>query len=326
MSKRFLTILAAMAVVLALAGGAGAEVSAVLKAGGGAPGGAGFAMLTGMSKVVAKSFPKVSITVVPGGWVGNITRVDGGELQLASTGNILCQMAEKKMPPMDKDFPDVRALFSVQDDMYYFMFARKDFPVDSVEDLIAKKVPVRVCTLSPGSITELTFKVALGTSNVTWDTIKEWGGKVNFVKWPDAVSLVKDGHADVICAAALGKAGWAMELATVRDMKVLKWSPAQLEAINKALGTRTKKMPGGLYKGIDYEVACPISSGEIIVNAKMTDEVAYALVKGMADGAADYQGHHAAFRNFQPQGMAEGIFFPIHPGALKYYHEKGLIK
>ncbi len=326
MRSRIIVVFALTIMVLALAAGAGAEVRAVLKAGGGAPGGAGFAMLTGMSKVVAKSYPKVSITVVPGGWVGNITRVNGGELQIASTGNTLCQLAENKKPPMDKDFTQVRALFSVQDDMYYFMFARKDFPVDSVEELIAKKVPVRVCTLSPGSITELTFRTALATSNVTWDTVKEWGGKVNFVKWPDAVSLVKDGHADVICAAALGKAGWAMELATVRDMKVLKWSPAQLTAINKALGTRTSKMPGGLYKGIDYAVDCPTSSGEIIVNARIKDEVAYALVKGMADGAAEYQGHHAAFKNFKAEGMTQGIFFPIHPGALKYYKEKGLMK
>ena len=45
-----------------------------------------------------------------------------------------------------------------------------------------------------------------------------------------------------------------------------------------------------------------------------------------AYGAKAYQGHHAAFRNFKPAGMPQGIFLPIHPGALKYYKEKGYVK
>lgn len=305
---------------------AGSDVSAVLRAGGGAVGGAGFVMLTGVSKIVGTTYPKVSITVVPGGWVGNITRVDSGELDLASTANTLCGLAENKIPPLDKPIPNVRSLFSVQDTMYYFMYARKDFPADSVEELIEKKLPARICTLSPGSVTEMQFKNALAARNVTWDDIKQWGGKVNFVKWGDGVSLIKDGHADMIAAAALGKAGWAMELATVRDMKVLKWSPELLAAINKKTGTKTATMPGGLYKGIDYAVDCPASSGEIIINAKIPDEVAYAIVKAMAEGAEEYRNHHAAFKDFAAAGMATGLFLPLHPGAAKYYKEMGYLK
>ena len=55
MRSRVLLFLMVIVLSISLAGLAGAEVKAVLKAGGGAPGGAGFAMLTGMSKVVAKS-------------------------------------------------------------------------------------------------------------------------------------------------------------------------------------------------------------------------------------------------------------------------------
>jgi TRAP transporter TAXI family solute receptor len=319
-------ILIAAFICLAAAPSGAADVSAVLRAGGGAVGGAGFVMLTGVSKIVGAAYPKVSITVVPGGWVGNIARVNSGELDLASTANTLCGLAEKGEKPLDKPVPNVRALFSVQDTMYYFMYARKDFPADSVEEIIEKKIPVRVCTLSPGSVTEMQFKNALAAKGITWDNIKEWGGKVNFVKWGDAVNLVKDNHADVICAAALGKAGWAMELATVREMKVLKWSPELLKAINERTGTRTAEMPGGLYKGIDYTADCPASSGEIIINAKVPDKVAYAIVKAMAEGEKTYRNHHAAFKPFTAAGMASGLFLEVHPGAKKYYQEKGYLK
>jgi TRAP-type uncharacterized transport system substrate-binding protein len=142
----------------------------------------------------------------------------------------------------------------------------------------------------------------------------------------DAVSLVKDGHADLICAAGIEKIGWAMELSTVRDMKVLKWEPGFLDYARKKLGTVTREMKGGVYRGIDYGVDCPSSSGEIIINAKVPDEVAYAIVKAMAEGAEDYRNHHAAFRPFTAKGMPRDIGLPLHPGALKYYKEKGYLR
>ncbi len=302
------------------------NVNAVLRAGGGAVGGAGFVMLTGVSKVVSDEYKRISITVVPGGWVGNLARVNSGELDLASTANTLCQSAEKGKKPLDEPLPNVRSLFNVQDTMYYFMFARKDFPADSVDEIFKNKLAARFCTLSPGSVTEMLFANVLDSQGLGWEDLKSWGGKVNFVKWGDAVNLVKDGHADIICAAALGKAGWAMELATVRDMKVLKWSPELLDAVNRATGTRTETMPAGLYNGIDSTVDCPASSGEIIINAGVPDDVAYAIVKAMAENQGKYREYHAAFKTFTAEGMAKGVYLPLHSGAKKFYQEKGWLK
>ena len=71
---------------------------------------------------------------------------------------------------------------------------------------------------------------------------------------------------------------------------------------------------------------CIASSGEIIINSKVPDKVAYAIVKAMAEGAEDYRNHHAAFKDFTAKGMPHGIFLPLHPGAAKYYKEKGYLK
>lgn len=328
MKKRiFQGIVTSMAILLFAITNTGAqEVSAVLRGGGGAVGGAGFVMLTGVSKIVSNDFKRIGITVVPGGWVGNITRVNSGELDLASTSNTLCRTALNQEKPLDQPIPNVRSLFNVQDTMYYFMFARKDFPADSVEEIFQNKIPARMCTLAAGSVTEMQFSSALASQNLSWDSIKEWGGKVNFVTWGDAVNLIKDGHADIICAAALDRAGWAMELATVRDMKVLKWSPDLLEAINKRTGTKTETMPGGLYTGIDYPIDCPASSGHIIINSNVPDNVAYSIVKAMAENDKEYSEHHASFKGFKAEGMPKNLYLPLHPGAKKYYMERGWIE
>jgi TRAP-type uncharacterized transport system substrate-binding protein len=104
------------------------NISAVLKAGGGAVGGVGFMVMTGMAKVVSESYPKIDITVVPGGWVGNLFRVEKGELDVASTTTAMCSLAEAKKSPFEKPLPKVKALYSTQDKLYYFAIVRRRAP------------------------------------------------------------------------------------------------------------------------------------------------------------------------------------------------------
>ena len=134
------------------------KVSAVLKAGGGTVGGVGYVMMTGMSKVVKEAYPRMDITVVPGGWVGNIPRLDKGELDLAHTTIAAASMAKLVKAPFDKPAKNVRSLFATQEQLFYAAFVRKDFPVDTLEDSFKKKVPARLCTLALGNLTELMWR------------------------------------------------------------------------------------------------------------------------------------------------------------------------
>lgn len=88
------------------------KVSAVLTAGGGAVGGIGFMTMTGLSKVVRDSYPKIDISVVPGGWVGNLFRVDSGGMDIGSTTTAMCSLAAQKIAPFNKDLPNLRSLYS----------------------------------------------------------------------------------------------------------------------------------------------------------------------------------------------------------------------
>ena len=233
------------------------KFSAVLKTGGGAVGGIGYMVLTGMSKTVREAYPRMDITVVPGGWVGNLFRVDKGELDIGSTTTAMCSLAESHKAPFDKPLPNIRALYSTQDKLYYFAIVTKETPVDSVEELFEKKPPVRLCTLQKGTTTELMWRNLFQSQGLTWDDISDWGGKINHVAWGDAVNLVKDGHADGILAVGVRQLGWAMDLTNARDMKILKWGEGMFKLLNEKFGFGTDTIPGGTYPGIDDDVMCP---------------------------------------------------------------------
>ncbi len=304
------------------AAGPDPKTSAVLKAGGGAVGGIGYMVMTGMSKVVKSSFPRIDITVVPGGWVGNLFRVNSGEMDIGSTTTAMCSLAAAKRAPFDKDLPNIKALYSTQDRLYYFAIIRKDAPVNSLSELFQKKPAIRLCTIAKGTTTELMWRNVFESQGVKWEDIPKWGGKINFVAWGDGVSLVKDGHADGILAVGVRKIGWAMDLVNARQMKILQWDAELLSMLNKRFGFGQDEIPANTYPGITDAVMCPTDSGAVIVNAKVPDKVVEAVLTALADKEKDYQTHHKALTNFKAAGMAQTLKLPLHPAALKFYQSR----
>ncbi len=301
-----------------------ADPAATLVSAGGATGGAGFITLTTMAKVVKDKYGKVDISVTPGAYIGNIQRVDKGDMDLGATANTLSLAGTKGLPPFKSPMKNYYSLFNVQESVLYFIIVPQDFPVDTVPDLLAKKIPVNLCTLAPGSQTELVFREAFKVLGVTWDDLRGWGSKLNFVTWGDAVSLFKDGHANMVLAATQGKAGWIMELANSRKLKFLHWGP-DLPKIHKAMGTFSQDIPANSFEGVSYPVTAIGDGQEVVINAKIKDDLAYALTKAVAEGEETMRSSRAGY-DFRAAKMSQGLGAPIHPGALRYYKEKGYVE
>ena len=323
----FVMILFAMTLVFSsatLAAGHSKNISAVLKAGGGAVGGIGYMVMTGMSKVVKDEYKRMDITVVPGGWVGNLPRTDKGELDIASTTVAMCSLAAAKKSPFEKEMPNVKAFYSTQDKLFYFAIVRADAPADSVGEMFDKKVGLKLTCLNKGTTTELMWRNIFASQGYTWEDLQDWGGNMNHVAWGDAVNLVKDGHADGILAVGVKKIGWAMDLTNSRAMKILKWEDKYMDILNKQFGFARGIIPGKTYPGIDEDALCPADSGEVIVGARVSDDVVTAILTALADNADKYSKHHSALADFTVEGMAKGLKLPLHPAAIKFYKERGI--
>jgi TRAP-type uncharacterized transport system substrate-binding protein len=63
----------------------------------------------------------------------------------------------------------------------------------------------------------------------------------------------------------------------------------------------------------------------LITSAKVPEKIVYAVTKAVFENFHALQGLHPAFSGLTPKRMLEGLSTPIHPGALKYYKEAGLM-
>ena len=62
----------------------------------------------------------------------------------------------------------------------------------------------------------------------------------------------------------------------------------------------------------------------LVTSADVPEDVVYAITKEVFENLDAFKKLHPALANLTPQSMLDGLTAPIHPGAMKYYKEKGL--
>ena len=124
---------------------------------------------------------------------------------------------------------------------YTYFIMRKDFAeknsIKSVEDIIAKKLPMRFATLKPGTSSEFVVK-ALFDKGYGFDykkTFQEWGGSVEYASYDGGADLLADNHLDCF-AFSIGKiASTVMNIESQVDVVLLPVGQEALDKLNKDL-------------------------------------------------------------------------------------------
>jgi len=86
------------------------------------------------------------------------------------------------------------------------------------------------------------------------------------------------------------------------------------------------KVPANPYEGQTADVDTVAINNLLVTHEKVSDDVAYHMTKGIFDNLERLGTSHSAARQIKLEKAAEGLPIPLHPGAEKFYREKGLIK
>ena len=86
------------------------------------------------------------------------------------------------------------------------------------------------------------------------------------------------------------------------------------------------RIPADSYKGIDKDVPSFQDSALWVVNDEVPDEIVYDLLSKLYtdEGLAYITGQKKTFKGMSVKTGTKGIVTPLHPGAEKFWKEKGL--
>ncbi|MFZ5824836.1 MAG: TAXI family TRAP transporter solute-binding subunit [Bacillota bacterium] len=200
---------------------------------------------------------------------------------------------------------------------------RKDANVKSVADLKGKKfVPG-----ANGSATELNSREILSLANIDYRERKDI--TVDYLDYGQAADAVKNRQAaGAMIAGGLPTAA-VIDMFTSGDVELLSLSDAEIEALGKKYPWYFKHViPKGTYKGQEQDVVTVAVANILVTREDMPEDVIYNLTKALYDNHAQLVQAHKAAADMKLVDGLKGItgVVELHPGAAKFFKEKGVLK
>jgi len=218
-----------------------------------------------------------------------------------------------------KQFSDLRAVFSVHNEPFQ-IWASKKSGIKNFKGLKGKTVNIG----NPGSGQRGTMEElmkAMGVDNSFFKSVTELTSS-------EQVKALCDGKIDAF-GYSVGFPNGAMEQAATCAAKAM---PINL----------TGDVIDGIISGADYYASATIPKGTytkqkkdvttfgvkatVVTSMDVSEDLVYQVTKAVFENFDDFRKQHPAFAPLEKKNMiADGLSAPLHPGAVKYYKEAGLM-
>jgi uncharacterized protein len=217
-----------------------------------------------------------------------------------------------------KPVKNMGGIFTIYPELVHIV-ATQASGVKSMRDLKGKRV-----VLGPqGSGTE---QNALQTLEVYG--IKESDlGKTERIDAGAAADQLKDGRVDVaFFTTGLGSAV-ILDIFLSGKVVMVPIDAVPGDVLQKQYPFYTlEKVPANTYKGQEREVLTPAVMAMLVARRNLSEDLVYKFTKAIFDNLPQFHSAHAAAKSLTLQTALNGMPVPLHPGAEKFYREKGIAR
>lgn len=282
----------------------------------GSLGGSWFPLAATMIELFNRAKIGIHFSQKPGNVIANLHEVGTGRVQLGLSVSNLTVLGLKGRGQFDgKPLGKLRNIATL--DIYYFtLLATKGSSIERIEHLRGK----RYIPMVRGNSGEQLAEIILKAHGLTYSDV----GKVHFVGPEDGVALIKDGHADAISSLTVVPLPVYTDLANSRDMRLAGIAPEKVRAATEAgPGLIPLTIPASVYRGQPNPVDTVGAVGHLFTNADAPADKIYAITRILVENLSELSQVHSSYRGLTLNGLAKNIPVPFHPGAVRYYHERG---
>lgn len=261
-----------------------------------------------------KAVPGLSVQALPGAGIANVRAIEENKAEIGFGNSISTVDGLAGNAPFPKKHTNICNIASLYP-QYFQMVVPANAGINTVKDLKGKAIT----TQPRGNTGELITGQLLKVHGLSYSDVK-----VSFVSYTDSVQQMQDGQASAFSLGTAIPAGSIMDLASSRDIKLLDLS-ADLEGMKKLNpGYTLVTVPKGTYPKQDGDVKVIGYATHLVASCKLPADQIYAMTKAVAESIPALAATSKAVAGLTVQGMAEDVGVPFHPGAAKFYQEKGV--
>jgi TRAP transporter TAXI family solute receptor len=263
-----------------------------------------------------QAVPGLQIQQTPGAGIANVRGVDEGKAQVGFANSASTVDGVEGRAPFPKKTSNVCQIANLYP-QHFQVVALKDAKVKSFADLKGKSL----VTQSKGNTGELLTAIILQLNGMNYQSLS----KANFqAAYTDAVSMMKDGHAQVFTLGTTAPASAVMDLASARDIELVPVDDKTMSELRKQNpGYHKIMIKAGTYPKQDKDVPVIGYQTHVVAACDLPEDTVYRMTKAMATNIPAMTAVVKAIDGLTAKDMAADIGVPLHKGAAKYYKEVG---
>lgn len=269
--------------------------------------------------------------IARGGGVANPMVVQAGRAEIALSNVASAVWAANGDDIYDgMSAPDIRALVGGLNDVFVGVMATDAFiqrqGTTDLAEIVASGAPIRLLIKPVGSSAVPVAYMILEGLGTSPDEIRANGGDIVQVDTGQIADQMRNGNADIYIDTMIQGHPAITEVALTTNVTFLDIPPAAMEVLEE------NGVTPGVYGPDWYRGQAEATTGGnlgtvLIANASLDEETAYLITKTIIENAETLKSSHGAWSSFDPAAamMPENTGIPLHPGAVRYYEEAGLM-
>jgi TRAP transporter TAXI family solute receptor len=269
-----------------------------------------------LSKIFAEKVPNVRPTVqATKASVENLNLLQQGRGEVAFTlgDSLALAWAGNEEAGFRTKLAKLRGISAIYPN-YVQIVAAKDSGIRTLADLKGKRLSVG----APKSGTELNARTILHAAGMTYADL----GRVEYLPFNESVELMKNRQLDAtLQSAGLGVSS-LKDLATSIDIILVEIPAAVVEKAGPPYVRAT--VPANTYTGQIDAVPTAAVLNYLVTRSDLTDDLVYGMTKAIFEMLPELQAAHSAAKEIRPEHALDGMPVPVHPGAERYFKEKGV--
>jgi len=280
-----------------------------------------YPMAVGLMTVINETIPGYRATAIASGCtLENIRTIDAGEVLMGTGSSVPTAAAyyggtEKFPDPMNINFLLVTwgAYLSVM---------TLDPDIKTFDDIRGKKVALG----EPGATTPIITESVLKGAGLVRDV--DYQGSM--IGESEAAEALIDGRVDVFATSGSSAQIAIVQLTQTKKVYFIPFPLDKMDAIATELktagvGRPPFTLPAGTYKGLEEDYPTFATTNCFMVNADAAEDLVYTVVKALWENIEIMEKIHPACKELIIENVKKDPGFPMHPGALRYYKEVGVL-
>ncbi|EHM09846.1 TRAP transporter solute receptor, TAXI family [Thermanaerovibrio velox DSM 12556] len=312
--KRLSKLVLAAFLVAAMGGAAHAKTFLSIATGG--TSGTYYPIGGAIAQAVNKGAPDLQVTAETGNAsVANLNLIGAHDIEIAFAQNDATYWAYNGKMMFKTPIKNVRVIAALYPE-HVHLITLKNSNVKGILDLKGKRVSVG----APGSGVEADVRAIFQTVGLKYSDMK-----TDFLDFGATTQRFKDNQIDAGFVVAGYPVSSIMDLATTKDITLVNFDDATMAKLTKEFPYFVKStIPANTYKGVTQATQTPAVMALLVVDEKVPEDVVYKFTKALWENIDVVHKAHAKGKEINLKSALNGVTVPLHPGAAKYYKEKGL--